>query len=255
MGDTNFTRLQLEGKIFTSKDLSKFKVVKYINSTHIVIQFINDRHIQIEDSEVVRKGRVINDFYTNVCEVGYKGVGNYLSKIDGEPSPIYKCWNVMLDNYYKPRSKNFMKKEVCKEWLDFQVFAEWYDLNYYEIENERMTLVNSDSNILSPETCFIIPMKLRGLFYENSIKRDLPQGVFIDKNRPNRYRAGITRIIDLRGNESKYINLGTFETPNLAFYAYEKAKKEYARYCADFYKDYIPYRLYNYLYNLEVKMY
>lgn len=255
MGDTNFTKLQLENKTFTGKNGYEFKVIKYINSLNVIIQFTDDRHIQTETSEAVRKGKVVNIYDPNVCGVGYFGDGNYLSKVDSKPSPIYKCWNVMLDSYYKPRSKNYMKKQVCKEWLDFQNFAQWYDLNYYEIENERMTLVNSDSDIFSPETCFIIPMKLRGLFYENSLKRDLPQGVFIDKNRPNRYRAGLTRIIDLNGDESKFVNLGTFDTPELAFYAYENAKKEYAHYCADFYKDYIPYRLYNYLYDLEVKMY
>ena len=59
---------------------------------------------------------------------------------------------------------------------------------------------------------------------------------------------------DRKQNKSIHRNLGYFETPKEAFQAYKVAKENYIKQVADEYKDKIPYRLYEAMYNYEVEI-
>ena len=75
-----------------------------------------------------------------------------------------RCYN----EYNLKRRPTYKGCEVCDEWLNFQNFAEWFDNNYYTIDNEAVCL---DKDILikgnktySPEACVFVPITINSLF-------------------------------------------------------------------------------------------
>ena len=69
---------------------------------------------------------------------------------------------------------------VCEEWLNFQVFADWYETHEYPV-NERLHL---DKDILfagnkeyAPKKCMLVPQRLNMMFMNKPNKRGLPNGI------------------------------------------------------------------------------
>lgn len=144
---------------------------------------------------------------------------------------------------------NFEKGEVCKEWLCYSNFCEWFNENYYEIENEKVELdkdiLNKGNKIYSPKTCIFAPKRINQLFPKCDKSRgDLPIGVSFDKGA---YTAGIMK-------KRKKCHLGRFKTIEEAFEVYKKAKEEYIKEVAEEYKEKIPSKLYEAMYSYEVEI-
>ena len=153
--------------------------------------------------------------------------------------------------YRKNRSKlhPYDDVEVCKEWHNFQNFAEWFYNNYYEVNGEDMQLdkdiLVKGNKIYSPETCIFVPKNINYLFIKSKSKKgQYPIGVSYDKNR-NKYQAGLSMY-------GKRIALGRFDTLEEAFLTYKKAKEEYIKEVANNYKSLIPEKLYVTMINYSV---
>ena len=79
---------------------------------------------------------------------------------------------------------------------------------------------------------------------------EFPIGVYKCKNNKNKpYQAHIKYKDD-----KNHTFLGSFETVEEAFNCYKKAKENEIKRMADYYKDKIPNKLYNALYNWEVSI-
>ena len=76
---------------------------------------------------------------------------------------IDRCYS---DKYHEKRP-SYRNCEVCEEWQDFQVFAEWYDNNHpddggnYHLDKEIMV---DGNRVYSPHTCMFVTC------YENTSK-------------------------------------------------------------------------------------
>ena len=160
----------------------------------------------------------------------------------------------MLRRCYDPKwyekHSTYEKCEVCEEWLNFQIFAEWYEKNYYEIPGKRMELdkdiLIKNNKIYSPKTCIIVPNDINTLFVKCDTNRgDLPIGVFYDK-RIKKYGA------QCQFNK-EHKHLGYYNTSEEAFNAYKTFKEDYIKQVADQYRELIPKKLYNALYEYEVE--
>lgn len=186
--------------------------------------------------------------------VGFIGKGKYKVNEDGKHTKQFNAWYGMLMRCY---SENFHKKSpsyvgctVCDEWLSFQVFAKWYDENFYLIEGQKMHL---DKDILvkgnkhySPETCVFVPNKINSLFTKsNAIRGDLPIGVHLNKKN-NRFRAGI----NINGEK---IKIGEYDTKEEAFQWYKDIKESVIKVVANEHKNKIPKKLYDAMYSYEVE--
>lgn len=124
-------------------------------------------------------GRVKCAFERRVYGHGYIGVGvyNYLEHKD-----IYSRWSHMLARCYnkkyhveKPSYKDCI---VSEEWLNFQVFAQWYYTNFYQIPGEVMSLDkdlfgNGKTKIYSAKTCCFLPMKINSVISSTNNKKKL----------------------------------------------------------------------------------
>ena len=75
----------------------------------------------------------------------------------------YYIWKDMLKRTtkaYQEKHKSYVDVTVCKEWLSFNKFKEWFDTNYvngYALDKDILSGINK---IYSPTTCCFIPQEI-----------------------------------------------------------------------------------------------
>ena len=161
--ETFTLKTELEGKMFESVSSGDFVVEEYINSTNVHILFINTGTKIITALKEVRKGSVRDIMHPTVCSVGFFGIGEHLGTTeDGcKNSPAYEVWRGIIRRCYDKNCKSYLRYEdvdVCKEWHNFQNFAEWF---YSQKHCEDGFAVDKDlkvigSRLYSPETCSLV---------------------------------------------------------------------------------------------------
>lgn len=163
-------------------------------------------------------------------------------------SMLRRCYSEK-ERYKNP---NYKDVTVCKEWLCFQNFAEWWHDNYYEIEGEQMQLdkdiLHKGNKVYNPDNCIFAPQSINILFTRHIPRENLPAGVSYDKKR-NKYRAHccVKRKLIAIGNK--------YNTPQDAFYlGYKPFKEAYIRQVANEYKHQIPKRLYDAMMNWNIEI-
>lgn len=185
-----------------------------------------------------------------VYNKGYIGIGEHKCCINGKLTKKYKVWYDMIMRCY---SKKYLYKnptyigcEVDSRWLNYQVFADWFEDNYVEKYELDKDILVRGNKVYSPETCCFVPHSINALLI-NCITRksNLPIGVRLTPGK--RYKAELN-IKGLR----QY--LGTFATSEEAFNVYIKAKKqEMIRQCT-LYKNTLNINCYNALLNYDIKI-
>lgn len=238
----------------------EMKIVEYKNYDDIIVEFQDKYRVKVHTTyNNFKKGKVKNPYYPSVCDIGYVGEGRYKISENGKPTKIYDHWRHMLmrcyDPYYLNKETTYVNCYVCEEWHNFQKFAQWWEENYYECNNEKMNLdkdiLCKGNKIYSPEMCCIIPQKINNLFIKSDASRGkYPIGVSYDKT-SNKFRVYCS-ILDENNNKNKY--LGRYDSVEEAFLAYKIFKESYIKEIADKYKDLIPQKLYDALYRWEVEI-
>lgn len=236
----------------------------------IIVEYNNyqDLWVEIQDKHKVRKhtsysnclhGKVKNPYHPSVHGVGYIGEGEYKSRINGKLVKPYKYWQNMLERgfneEFKRKRPTYRDVTVNSECYCYQDFCKWYEDNYYEVEGEQMCL---DKDILvkgnkeySFNTMIFVPKRINSLFVKSdNIRGVLPIGVSVHPQNSN-YLAKCS-VLTKEGNKINK-HLGCYGTPHEAFLAYKEFKEAYIKQIADEYKDKIPQRLYDAMYNWVVE--
>ena len=200
-------------------------------------------------NEEMYKIRVFNKGY-----IGEEISNNYSHTIS------YNYWYAMLRRVYSEKQlklkPTYKQVEVCEEWLNYTNYKQWFDKNYYTIQDQQMELdkdiLDKGNKIYCPEKCIFVPHNINILFVKSNKSRgDLPIGVYF-KKKNNKYCSQCNATT----KEGKKYNayLGLFNTPEEAFYAYKQFKENYIKEVADEYKDRIPQKLYEAMYRYEVEI-
>lgn len=246
-GRLNETRLNNNGEEMT--------IVRYGGAKDIDVQFIKDGTI-VEHREYgdFKKGNVKNPMTPSVYGVGCIGIGKFKPcDENGKHTKCYKVWESMLRrcycSKYHEKRPSYKGCTVCEEWWNYQVFAQWFYENFYEIENEKMALdkdiLHKGNKVYSPNNCIFVPQFINTLFIKcNKTRGEFPIGV---RKHGNKFQAQLRK-----GNRN--IPLGTYDTPNEAFLAYKQTKEQFIKEVAEKYKSQIPQKLYEALMNYEVEM-
>ena len=226
----------------------EMKIIKYNSATDIDIQFIKSGYISYNNKyyNFVR-GTVKDHRHPSHFGLGYTDGEDTGRVINGKwvDDYEYDIWSGLFVRCYSEkklkRCRTYREVEVAEEWHNYKNFKRWHKENYYEIEGEKMCLdkdiLAKGNKIYSPDTCIYVPEKINLLFKKVSIKRDLPSGVF------------------LHGKTGKYKSihrsqmLGIYDSIEEASRAYKEAKEQYIKQVADEYKDKIPKKLYDAMYN------
>ena len=240
----------------------KMTIISYLDSHNVTVKFDNGYIIKCQYGKF-KRGSVKSPYDKSVYEVGYIGEGKYKAKDNlGKQTIQYSYWSHMMTRCY---NKKYLKTrptyeecEVCEEWHNFQNFAKWFDDNSYENDGGLMKLdkdiLHKGNKVYSPENCVFVPNRINTLFVKRQNHRgEYPIGV-------SYYKKGKLKFVsqcytfDRKQNKSIHRNLGYFETPKEAFNAYKTFKENYIKQVADDYKDKIPKKLYEVMYNWEVEI-
>lgn len=215
------------------------KIIRYGGCDDIDVEFLDEHHYIKEHQSYVnfKSGSIKNPYDKSKYGIGYIGVGRHRAKVNGQYNYIYDVWADMINRCYHSKdrfSAYYGTCTVCEEWLNFQVFADWYEAHEYPV-NERLHL---DKDILlagnkeyAPKKCMLVPQRLNMMFMNKSNDKGLPNGV---RRYANKYCA--------KYNSKE---LGSFNTVEEAYKAYTDKKKEAIVDLANEYKGIIPQDVYD----------
>ena len=192
---------------------------------------------------------------------GANNTEKYKSVVDGKVTKEYRSWKNLKTRITNEKQlekyPNYKNCSICDDWLIFDNFAKWHKENYYEIDNEVMCLdkdiLIKGNKVYSPETCIYVPNSINVLFTKsNKMRGDFPIGVYYEKD-SKKFKSQLS-YQEYRNSKKKRKNLGRFDTYEEAFNKYKIEKEKYIKIVADRYKNEIPLKLYNAMYNYEVEM-
>lgn len=235
---------------------SKITIIEYNAYNDITVKFDNG-FIKKSSYKEFSTGAIKSPYCKTKYNYGFLGIGDYTpTKKINEKNIItnqYRCWADCLgrcyDDKWHKKKPTYKECKVYEEWHNFQVFAKWFDENYYEIDGEVMQLdkdiLIKGNKIYSPDTCVFVPNRINCLFTKSDKARGkYPIGVTKNGNR------FVARVNTTNGR----VEVGKFKTPEEAFYKYKEFKENYIKQVADEYKDKIPKKLYDAMYRYEVEI-
>lgn len=199
------------GEKHTTNEGYKIEVVAAgTKINHVIIEFKEPVKYRVEvQYSTVRIGNIRNSYKKIHFGVGYIGEGNYSTR-----SKAYVVWRNMLMRCYDEKNSGFVNYgangvSVCEEWLNFNVFADWFEKNKIEDwQLDKDLLSSNEQKTYSPQTCCFLPREINVWIKE---KKNKITGV---SKEGKKWRADIA---------TKY--LGAFETEEKAYLAYLEAKR------------------------------
>lgn len=254
---------EVEGKVVSTKKSGDFIVKKYVSALEIHVEFISTGYKTIAAAKEVRSGSVKDPLYPSVAGVGFLGIGSHEGTMDGgsKSTPAYEVWRGILRRCYDPTCRNYSiyrDVEVCKEWYNFQNFADWF---YSQEHYDKGFAVDKDLKVFgnktySPDTCTLVPMAVNSIFTGSNARlnpRELPKGVHYC-NTKKVYIAQIHAGEVTKSGNKKQTYLGQYRDKISAILAYKKAKEKHVKEVAEKYKDVIHPDVYRNLMTYEVNI-
>jgi hypothetical protein len=205
-----------------NKDNLKVTIINYKSWTNIDVQFEDGTILYGKSYNSFKTGKIKNPMSPTLFGLGFIGVGEYKSKLNGEHTKEYIAWINIFKRCYdeERRDENFSYKDctVDERWHNFQNFAQWFEENYRRNQKIDKDILVKGNKVYSPETCRFVPIEINNLFTNRKRNRgEYPIGVtFCIKS--GKYIAQIQKY-------SKTIYLGQFDNPEDAFLKY-KIEKE-----------------------------
>lgn len=232
------------------------KIIEYNSSQSIIVEFQDEYKTKVKCKYCqFKNGTLASPYNKTVYNVGYIGEGDYNHK--NNPI-IWGFWHDLIARNYDPYfiNKHLTYKDcfVENDLLCFQNFAHWFNENYYECDNEQMCIdkdiLKKGNKIYSKETMIFVPQSINKLFIKQENKRgDLPIGVTWDEN-CRKFRASIR--VKYKDEKNKQLTK-RFNTVIEAFKWYKEQKEREIQRRADEYKNMIPQKLYEAMYNYKVE--
>lgn len=196
-------------------------------STKYVVKFTEGQLALIRAKELT-SGKYVNAFTPSVYGVGFMGVGDFVSSVDGVKTLEYTTWKDMIKRCYTESGKDaYADVTVAPEWHNFQNFAQWHRDNYVDGYHLDKDLLDYDARLYSPETCVMIPMWLNAYIVDRvSTSNTGFKGVIkcvSDVQKKVTYKV-VVADFRVPGNRSAYI--GRYDALEEAKEAYSHARKE-----------------------------
>lgn len=256
------SKVDRTGETRTNNFGSKMIITEYRNSSDIDVYFEEyDWIFKGATYQSFKNGEIKCPYERRTYAVGYLGEGKYKASENGKDTRVYKTWNHMLERCYSEKYREnrstYKDCKASKKFHNFQNFGEWDDENYYQIEGEKMCLdkdiLYKGNKIYSPETCIYVPQTINNLFTKRQNYRgDNLIGTYYHK-RDKVYQAQCS-LINPETRKSKCEYLGYYNTEVEAFEVYKYYKERNIKEVADYYKDKIPTKLYQAMYDYEVEI-
>ena len=193
-----------------------------------------------------------------ICGVGISDNGKYKKWVNNKDTRVYAMWQKMIARCYYEKSlekvPTYQECTVSDEFLYFQNFAEFYENNKWTDElvlvPDKDILTHGKTKEYSRDTIVFVDKFINTIFTRRQrFRGDLPIGVTVRK-----YSSGTIKYVAVCNEYGKCKYLGTYKTPNEAFYAYKNEKEKYIKEVANKYKEKyekFPQKLYDAMINYE----
>jgi hypothetical protein len=246
-------KAEYESKVFPTKTCGNILVLEYISSTNITIKFINTGNIRKTRTSDIRKKEIRDNEAFPVYKVGTMDIPNELQK--GKPNPReYSIWNGIRQRCYnenlRDRLMSYKDVEMSENFKIYSYFKDWchkqvgFNEEGWQLDKD---ILSKDNKVYSEDTCCFVPPEINCAVTNNkTVRGQFPQGVIYNCTK-TRYRARIQR-------SNKWESLGTYDTPEEAFYAYKPVKEAHMKSLAEKWKNQIDPRVYEALMNWEVNI-
>ncbi len=242
-----------EGAVFKTNNYGDVEVTEYIDSHNITVKFLNTGAIKNTTASALTTGILKDSEVHDTHKYGVMDIPKSVGR-GGRCDPLYKKWNGMMQRCYNPKNKtNNPTYEACTSSETFRHFSKFKSWYYSQIGCEQegwhldKDILIKGNKVYSEDTCCIVPPEINVALTNNkSVRGSFPQGVIYNSTK-TRYRARIQRGY-------KWESLGTYDTPEEAFYAYKPVKEDYIKSLAEKWKDKIDPRVYESLMNWIIEI-
>ena len=242
------------GKVFKSKSSGDFKIVKYSDSGHVEIQFLNTGYETVVQLGHIKSGGVKDRYSPSVYGVGITGT-KHPTYEGGVQTKEYVLWNGMLERCYstifKKKCPTYEGCEVSDNFKSYEYFYEWCN-NQIGFGNEGWQLdkdlLIKGNKVYSEDSCIFIPSEINLVLVKSDKKRGKH---LIGVSWHERDKVFVARVNKNKGRSEW---LGTFKTEIEAFKAYKQAKESFVKEQANKWKSQIDDRAYNALMNYTVNI-
>lgn len=246
--------LDVLGKEFSSNRFGRMRIIAYEDANNVTVKFINTGNLKVAKLCHIKGGNVADDYVPTCCGVGYIGGGYDLGTTDLN-SKAFKLWSGMLERCYSESqrhrhptykdcyvSDNFKNLSYFKEWCSKQI---GFNVKGFALDKDILVKGN---RIYSEDTCCFVHYEINCTLTKSEKSRgNLPIGVQKDSKR-GRFKS----LISAKNKQRSY--LGTYDTPEEAFYAYKKVKEQRIKTVSNKWKDHIDQQVYDALINYQVEI-
>lgn len=230
----------------------EYTIVEITGNKKAIIEFDKTKHRYETTIHNIIHKNVKDVFYPLVYGIGYVGEhkGKNISK-----NLAYRTWKNMLKRCYDVDFLNnrptYKGCYVCKEWLCFLTFKEWFDKHYVEGWCLDKDIIFKGNKEYAPDKCCFVPNEINVLFTKRQNYRgNTPIGV---RYYPAQYRfKECYKAFLSNGSNKSY--LGCFKTTEDAFNAYKIAKEKWIKEVADKWKDKLEPKVYKAIYEYKVEI-
>lgn len=232
------------------------KIVDYTSRSNIIVEFQDNYKFRKRSTmQNFNRGGIKNPYDITVYGFGCVGVGKYEISDGVRFTPINQIWRNMIARCYYDKVKikypAYHNCEICEEWRNYQNFAQWYEDNYYVVDNETMEIdkdiLHKGNKIYAPEYCVLVPSRINLLIVnKRKCRGKFPLGV--SKSTGGKF---IVQTVDECGNT---IRIGKFLTIEEAFIKYKDIRESIIKKVANQYKSKIPENLYNALLDYKIEI-
>lgn len=205
----------------------KATCIEYNAANDIVVEF-DDHNIKLH----TQWNQFVNNRFSFPINK-YGGIKDLMC-IDetGRACKEYETWFSMYKRCYSESVLNkrptYINKTVCEEWILYSNFLKWiksqpnYD-KWFNSDNWSLDkdILQKGNTVYSPDKCCLVPTYVNTLFIKcDSARGKYPVGVYCRKE-SGRFKAQCRDPFT-----NKYVCIGTFDTPEEAFYAYKTYKED-----------------------------
>lgn len=155
-------------KIYDTNNCGKLRITNYVSARKVEVCFIDTGYTLITSAGEIERGGVKDKLLPTIYGVGFIGIGEHKSRLNGKQSKMYNVWLAMIQRCYshdfQNNNKTYIGCSVCLEWHDYQNFAEWFVANYIEGYHLDKDIKVEGNKIYSPSYCLFVSQK------ENTVK-------------------------------------------------------------------------------------
>lgn len=236
--------LEIRGNTFGTP----MQIIRYGSYDDIDVKFLDNYGFVVNNVTYsnFKKGQIKNPYDPTIYGIGFIGDGKYMAKCNNEMVLSYNTWHSIIRRCYSEQSKDRFPAyygicTICEEWLNYQVFAEWFVKNEYKVDGRLhidKDILCYGNTVYCPDKCLLVPQKINMFFMHKPNKYGLPNGVRPVTN---------GKYLSIYNHKT----LGYFNTVDEAIAIHNRKKKEAIIDAANEYKNIIPKKLYDALIDFD----